>query len=81
MEDGKNEQKSIKQQVAGAADKNGMCEMVAMKAIRDNGKNYAPGDELHMHSTLAVPHIEAGACELKQTASKSHKQVTGSQNK
>ncbi len=66
----------LREAATKAADKNGMCEVVAqIDGVRDNGHKYAKGDGFHMHRDLVPAHARAGQVELKQQGSPADKQA------
>jgi len=59
-----------------------MIKVRAVTAVRDNGKDHAPGAEFEMEESLVNPHVAAGQVEqVKQQGSPRDKQFTGGENK
>ena len=59
------ERTDIDAAAAKAADKNGMCEVVALiDGVVDNGHRYNAGDEFHMHKDLIASHRATGQVKL-----------------
>ncbi len=52
-----------KGQASGPATRPGCVKVKAIKAVRDDGRDYRPGEVFDMEASLVKPHVAAGLVE------------------